>query len=103
MPFANLTLEESSPPDGEGAASDVAVVDDGPSNSDESTTEPPPETSEPSDSQEAVPETNDDVPAGEAPVNVDNTAGEPKEAETTPTEAAAESNEAGMKEANGVS
>lgn len=101
--FANLTLEESSSPEGEGAASDVAVVDDGPSNSDESTAEPPPETSEPSDSPEAVPKTNDGAPAEEAPVDTGDTAGEPKEAETTPTEAAAESNEAGIEEANSVS
>ena len=101
--FADMGSEESSPPDGVGAASDVAVVDDGPSTSDEGTAEPPAEASEPPDSQKADAEKKDEAHVEEAPANDAGAEDEPKGDEPSPAEPAAESNvEEGGKEASSV-
>ena len=101
--FAYSLPGASSPLDGEGAASDVAVVDDGPSSSDIATTDPPPETAEPCGSQEDDADLKDGVPAGEAPIDAASPEGESKEAEPAPTESAAESSkETGDNGGNGV-
>ena len=100
--FANSFPEEGSSPDGVGAASDVAVVDDGPSNSNEGTTDPSPEASEPPDSQEAGAEKNDGAPPEETITNDASPEGESKEAEPTPAEPVAENNNEGGKETSSV-
>ena len=93
--FADSVPEESNSPDGLGAASDVAVVDDGPSNSDEGTTDPPPQSSEPPDSREAGAEKNDEVSLEKTPINDTSLEGESKDPEPIPAEPAAESNNEG--------
>ena len=100
--FANPFPEEGSSPDGVGAASDVAVVDDGPSNSNEGTTDPSPEASEPPDSQEAGTEKSDGAPPEETITNDASPEGESKEAEPAPAEPVAENNNEGGKETSSV-